>query len=96
MMLQNKIKLSGMDYKRNQWQHPAKMKRKQPVIIFQGFVLTVVMDTMTTKIKNVVSDPLGRWTNVFFVAIKGTMSVYTVYRPNKANLNTAGGDTMWM
>ena len=61
-----------------------------------GGVLTVVTDTMTTKIKNVQSDPLGRWTKVNFFAVKGTVTVYTIYRPNKTTIKTAGADTVWM
>lgn len=61
-----------------------------------GGVLTVVTDTMTTKIKNVESDPLGRWTKIIFFAIKGTVSAYNIYRPNKSSIKSAGGDTVWI
>ena len=58
--------------------------------------MTVVTNTMTTKIKNVQSDSLGRWTKANFFAVKGTATVYTIYRPNKATIKTAGADTVWM
>ena len=31
-----------------------------------------------------------------FFAVKGTVTVYTIYRPNKAIIKTAGADTVWM
>ena len=61
-----------------------------------GGCMSIVTNTMTTKIKNATSDYLGRWTRVNFFATKGTVAVYTVYRPNKSSLGTAGGDTVWM
>ena len=61
-----------------------------------GGCMTIVTNTMTTKIKNATSDYLGRWTRVNFFATKGTMAIYTLYRSNKSSLRQAGGDTVWM
>ena len=61
-----------------------------------GGCLTTVTNTMTTKIKNATSDYLGRWTKINFFASKGTVAIYTVYRPNPSSLRQAGGDTVWM
>ena len=61
-----------------------------------GGVMTIVTNTMTTKIKTSSKDYLGRWTKVSFFATKGTVCIYTIYRPNKSSKSQAGGETVWM
>ena len=61
-----------------------------------GGCLSIVTNTLTTKIKSSTSDYLGRWTRVNFFAKKGTVAIYTLYCPNKSSIRHTGGDTVWM
>lgn len=61
-----------------------------------GGALTIVTNNLTTKIKSTSSDPLGRWTKVIFHVNGGSIALYTVYRPNRNSIKSAGSETAWM
>ena len=58
--------------------------------------MTIIANTMTTKIKSSTSDSMGRWTKVLFHAKGESIALYTIYRPNPNSMKNAGGDTVWM
>lgn len=58
--------------------------------------MTIIANTLTTKIKSSTSDSMGRWTKILFHVKGGSIAQYTIYRPNPNSMKNAGGDTMWM
>ena len=61
-----------------------------------GGVMSIVANTLTTKIQSTSTDYLGRWTKIRFFAKGGAFVVYSVYRPNPATLASAGVNSSWM
>ena len=77
-------------------QLPAEQNKKTYKNYQPGGVISVTTENLTTKIKSFKSDKLGRWTKLEFHAKKGSVSVYTIYRPNKSSIKQAGCETVWM
>lgn len=61
-----------------------------------GGVLSVVANSLTSKIQSVATDSLGRWTKTRFFAKKGAFIIYSIYRPNPGSLKSSSVNSAWM
>ena len=85
------------------WKTPTKTfgtscrsERKQKSAYQPGGVLSVVANTLTTKINTVYTESLGRWAKTNLFSKDGSFIIYNVYRPNPGSLRTSGVNSVWM